>query len=128
MNVKKMPSQRQSRFGELIRSIISQSFLKGSSLSEKIDISTITVSFVKMSNDLKIASTYVMPLGGQNKKEILKILNNNKYFFQKYLSKAKLRSKFTPRVNFYIDNSFEEAEKIENLLLDKKVLRDLNSE
>ena len=47
---------------------------------------------------------------------------------QKFISQAKLRSKFTPKINFYIDDSFDEAEKIENLLLDQKVLRDLNNE
>ena len=123
-----MPSQRQIRFGELIRSIISQSFLRKSFLIDNIDISMITVSFVKMSNDLRVASVYVMPLGGKNKSTLLKTLNDNKYFFQKSISEAKLRSKFTPKINFFIDNSFDEAEKIENLLLDKKVLRDLNSE
>ena len=128
MNFKNMPSQRQIRFGELIRSILSKSFLTGNFLNNNTDMSMITVTFVKMSNDLRIASVYVMPLGGKNKDEMLKALNDNKYFFQKTISEAKLRSKFTPKINFYIDNSVDEAEKIENLLLDQKVLRDLNSE
>ena len=116
------------RYSELIRSIVSETLLKGDLFNSNLDISTITVSFVKMSRDLKIASIYVMPLGGENKDETLEILNENKIFFQKSISKAKLKSKFTPIIKFYIDNSFEEAEKIENLLLNKKVLRDLNNE
>ena len=123
-----MLSQRQMRFGEVIRSIIGQSLIRGDFFNTEIDISTITVSFVKMSKDLRIASVYIMPLGGKNKYEILQTLNENKYFFQKSVSKAKLKSKFTPKIKFYIDDSFDEAEKIENLLLNKKVLRDLNNE
>ena len=127
MNLKSIPSQRQIRFGEVIRSIISESLIRGDFFNTEIDVSTITVSFVKMSKDLKIASVYVMPLGGKNKDQILQSLNNNKYIFQKFISQAKLRSKFTPKINFYNDDSFDESEKIENLLLDQKVLRDLNN-
>ena len=123
-----LPSQRQIRFGEVIRSIISEVLLRDFMLSEEKDLSTVTVSFVKMSKDLRIASIYIMPLGGKNKNQILDLLNENKFFFQKAISNAKLKSKFTPKINFFIDNSFDEAEKIENLLLDKKVLRDLINE
>ena len=126
MNLSKMPSQRQIRFGEVIRSIISESFFREDFYDSNIDMSTITVSFVKMSKDLRVASIYVTFLGGENKDEMLKLLNNHKYIFQQSISQAKLKSKFTPKINFYIDNSFDEAENIENLLLDKRVLRDLN--
>ena len=64
MNLKSIPSQRQIRFGEVVRSIISESLIKEDFFNTEIDVSTITVSFVKMSKDLKIASVYVMPLGG----------------------------------------------------------------
>ena len=128
MNLKSNSSQRQIRFGEVIRSIISESLVRGDFFNTEIDMSIITVSFVKMSKDLRVASVYVTPLGGKNKVQILQFLNDNKYIFQKFISQAKLRSKFTPKINFYIDDSFDEAEKIENLLLDKKVLRDLNNE
>ena len=128
MNVQSISSQRQIRFGEVIRSIISESLVRGDFFNSEIDMSSITVSFVKISKDLKVASDYIMPLGGKNKDEILQYLNDNKHLFQKFISQAKLRSKFTPKINFYIDDSFDEAEKIENLLLDQKVLRDLNNE
>ena len=121
-----MPSQRQIRFGELIRSIISESFIRKDFYDSNIDASTITVSFVKMSKDLRIASVYVTLLGGKDKEEMIKLLNDNKYIFQQSISEAKLKSKFTPKINFYIDNSFDEAENIENLLLNERVLRDLN--
>ena len=128
MNSTNMPSQRQIRFGEVIRSIISQSLIREDFFNTEIDMSMITVSFVKMSKDLRNASVYVMPLGGRKKNEMLQSLNDNKYIFQKSVSQAKLRSKFTPKIKFYIDSSFDEAEKIENLLLNKKVSRDLNNE
>ena len=126
MNLGKMPSQRQIRFGEVIRSIISESFIREDFYNSNIDVSKITVSFVKMSKDLRNASVYVTLLGSNKTDEMLESLNNHKYIFQQAISHAKLKSKYTPKINFYIDNSFEEAENIENLLLDKRVLRDLN--
>ena len=119
MNLNGNISKRQIRFGEVIRSIISESLIKGDFFNAEIDVSTITVSFVKMSKDLRIASVYVMPLGGINKDQMLQSLKDNKNIFQKFISQAKLRSKFTPKINFYLDDSFDEAEKIENLLLFK---------
>ena len=121
-----MSSQRQMRFSELVRSLISQCLLLEDFYDIEIELSTITVSYVKMSKDLRLANVYIMPLGGDKKKNIIGKLNDNKYIFQKYLSKAKLNSKFTPKINFYIDDSFDEAEKIEKLLLNKNVKRDLN--
>ncbi len=123
-----MDSQRQLRFGELVRSIISDCLLKEDFYDDMIRSSTITVSFVRMSKDLRLASVYFMPLGGKNQNIILKNLNEKKYIFQKYMSKAKISSKFTPKLSFYIDDSFDEAEKIEKLLLNKKVLRDIKNE
>lgn len=120
-----MESQRQIRFGELIRSIISDCLLREEFFDSSINATSITVSFVKMSKDLKIANVYFMPLGGINKFEILKNLNEKKYIFQKFLSKAKINSKYTPRLSFFLDDTFDEAEKIENLLQNKDVLRDI---
>ena len=128
MNSNNLPSQRQIRFGEVIREIVSDTLSKDSALNEGNDLGIITVSFVRMSKDLRNASIYIMPLGGENKNQILDLLNENKFFFQRAISSAKLKSKFTPKINFLIDDSFEEAERIEKLLLDKKVLRDLNNE
>ena len=120
-----MESQRQIRFGELVRSLISDCLLKEEFFDTSITATSITVSFVKMSKDLKIANIYFMPLGGINKLEILKNLNGKKYIFQKFLSKAKINSKFTPKLSFYLDDTFDEATKIDKLLQNKKVLRDI---
>ena len=121
-----MSSQRQIRYAELIRSLISDCLLKEDFYDQSISSTSVTVSYVKMSKDLKIASVYLMPLGGDNQQNLLENIKQKKYIFQRYMSKAKLKSKFTPKINFFIDDTFDEAEKIEKLLLDKKVQRDLN--
>ena len=120
-----MNSQRQIRYGELIRSLLSDCLLKEDFYDENINTSSITISFVKMSKDLKVANVYFMPLGGKDKSKELEALKDRKYIFQKFLSKAKIHSKFTPKLSFFIDDTFDEAEKIENLLLNKNVLRDI---
>tara|TARA_B100000579_G_C22272071_1_gene594295 strand:- start:188 stop:553 length:366 start_codon:yes stop_codon:yes gene_type:complete len=120
-----MESQRQIRFGELIRSLISGCLLKEDFYNQNINPTSITVSFVRMSKDLKIANVYFMPLGGKDKMNVLENLNKNKYVFQKYLSKAKLNSKFTPKLSFFLDDTYDEAEKIEKLLMNKNVTRDI---
>ena len=125
MNSKSIPSQRQIRFGEVIRSIIGESLLREDFFITKIDVSTITVSFVKMSKDLRIASVYIMPLGGYNKEKILDLINKNIHILQKAILKEKLHTKYIPKLKFYLDDSFEEAQKIKKLLSNKKVIRDL---
>ena len=125
MNIQ-MSSQRQIRYSELIRSLISECLLREDFYNPNFEISSVTISFVKMSKDLRFANVYLMPLGGKDKDLILDSMNQKKYIFQRYLSSAKLQSKFTPKINFFIDDTFDEAEKIKKLLLDKKVLRDLN--
>ena len=123
-----MSSQRQIRFGELIRSLISECLLRADFYENKISMTAITISFVRMSKDLRVANIYFMPLGGVYKNKLLDNLNLNKYVFQKYIANAKLNSKFTPKINFYLDETFDEAEKISKLLLDKNVARDLGNE
>ena len=121
-----MSSQRQMRFSELIRSLISECILVEDFYNLEISIKSITVSFVKMSKDLRMANIYIMPLGGKDQTNIINNLNDNKYIFQKFLSKAKLNSKFTPKIHFFLDDTFDEAEKIEKLLSIESVKRDLN--
>ena len=121
-----LSSQRQMRFGELIRSLISECLLVEDFYKFNFETTSITISYVKMSKDLRIANVYLMPLGGENKIKIVEQLNAERYIFQKFLSKAKLNSKFTPKINFYLDDSFDEAEKIEKLLLNRSVSRDLD--
>ena len=123
-----MTNIRQIRYAELIRSILSDCLLKEDFYSADITSSSITISYVRMSKDLKIANVYFMPLGGKDQNEALKNLKEKKNIFQKYLSKAKIQSKFTPKLVFYLDDTFDEAEKIEKLLLNKEVLRDIKDD
>ena len=80
-----MSSQRQMRFGELIRSMISKCLLVEDFYNLSFTTTSITISFVKMSKDLRVANIYFMPLGGENKNTIIQELNDKKYIFQKYL-------------------------------------------
>lgn len=111
------PSQRQLRVGEQIRHIISDTLRRGhfnsTILLDKAD--TITVSEVRPSPDLRHARAYVMSLGGLNIDEILPALNEETHIFQKAIARA-ANLKFTPRVRFVVDDSFANAEHIENLL------------
>ena len=121
-----LSSQRQLRFSELIRSLINECLLVEDFYNVSFETTSVTISYVKMSKDLRIANVYLMPFGGENKNKIIDEINKQKYVFQKFLSKARLNSKFTPKINFYLDDSFDEAEKIEKLLLKKNVSRDLD--
>ena len=119
------PSQRQIRFSEVIRNIVSEAINKNHILNEKIELGSVTVSFVNTSKDFRNASVYIMPLGGYNKDEILNLLNANQYIFQKVISREKLKTKYVPKIKFYLDDTFEEAQRIQKLFLNKKVIRDL---
>ena len=72
-----MSSQRQIRFGEIIRSLLSECLLREDFYDNKINVTSITISYVKMSKDLKIANVYFMPLGGALKDQLLDYLNTN---------------------------------------------------
>ena len=125
MQLKNYPSQRQIRFGEVIRGIISDTINKHNIFSDSIELGPVTVSFVNLSKDLRLASVYIMPLGGNNKMEILNLINENKHIFQKFISKEKLKIKYIPKIRFYLDDTYEEAERIQKLLSNKKVIKDL---
>ena len=125
MNSNNGPSQRQIRFSEVIREIISDTINKNNFFNEEIELGSITVSFVNVSRDLRIASVYIMPLGGYNKEKILDLINKNIHIFQKAILKEKLHAKYIPKLRFYLDDSFDEAQKIKKLLSNKKVIRDL---
>ena len=123
---KNMSSQRQIRYAELIRSLVSECLFKEDFFIDEIDCSSVTVSFVKMSKDLKIANVYLSTLAVENELTFIDDINRNKNIFQKYISNAKLKSKFTPKIKFFIDDTFSEADKIEKLLSNQKVKRDLD--
>ena len=99
-----MSSKRQMRFSELIRSLISECLLVEDFYNISFKTPSITISYVKISKDLRIANVYLMPLGGENKNRVVQELNEKKFIFQKFISKSKINSKFTPKINFFLDD------------------------
>ena len=108
-------SQRQLRVGEMIKQALGNIFMKGEAKLPNIETSNITVTEVRMSPDLKTAKAFVLPLGGKNANEIIDILKEFSFIVRKTLSK-KISMKFLPKLIFVKDESFEYAEKIENLI------------
>ena len=108
-------SQRQLRVGEMIKQSLGMIFARNEAKVPNLETSSITVTEVKMSQDLKIAKTYVLPLGGKDADVIINILKEYSFLFRKTLSK-KIAMKFLPKILFAKDDSFEYAEKIENLI------------
>ncbi len=108
-------TQRQLRVGEMIKQSLGMIFLKDEAKISNIETNRITVTEVKMSPDLKIAKAYVLPLGGENANEIIEKLKEFSFVIRKVLSK-KIAMKFLPKIIFVKDESFDYAEKIENLI------------
>ena len=108
-------SQRQLRVGEMIKQSLGMIFVKNEAKVPNLETNNITVTEVKMSQDLKIAKAYVLPLGGKDADEKIKKLKEYSFLVRKTLSK-KIFMKFLPKIIFTKDDSFEYAEKIENLI------------
>ena len=108
-------SQRQLRVGEMLKQSLSMIFMRNEAKVPNLETNIITVTEVRMSQDLKIANAYVLPLGGENAEEIIYILKEYSFLIRKILSK-KVDMKFLPKILFKKDESFEYAEKIENLI------------
>ena len=108
-------SQRQLRVGELVKQNLGELFLRNEAKIPTINSKLITVTEVRMTPDLKTARVYVIPLGGIDTKEIVKILTEYSHLVRKALSK-RLVIKFLPKLTFVEDNSFEYAEKIERII------------
>ena len=108
-------SQRQLRVGEMIKQSLGMIFSRNEAKVPNLETNTITVTEVKMSQDLKIAKAYVLPLGGKDAEEVIEKLKEYSFLIRKVLSK-KVIMKYLPKILFAKDNSFEYAEKIENLI------------
>ena len=112
---KKPITQRQLRVGEMIKQALGTIFLKGEAKLPNLETNNITVTEVRMSPDLKTAKAFVLPLGGKNASEVINILKEFSFVVRKVLSK-KITMKFLPKLLFVKDDSFDYAEKIENLI------------
>jgi len=108
-------SQRQLRVGEMIKQSLGIIFIRDEAKIPNLSTKEITVTEVRMSPDLKTAKVFVMPLGGKNAKEIINKLKEFSFVIRKTLSN-KIIMKFLPKLFFVKDESFEYAEKIENLI------------
>ena len=111
----KPATQRQQRVGEMIKQALGMIFLRGEAKLPNLDTNSITVTEVRMSPDLKTAKAFVLPLGGKNATEVINNLKEFSYMVRKVLSK-KITMKFLPKLLFVKDESFDYAEKIENLI------------
>ena len=112
-------SQRQLRVGELVKQNLGELFIRNEAKIPSINSKLITVTEVRMTPDLKTARVYVIPLGGIEIKETVRILTENSHLVRRALSK-RLDIKFLPKLIFVEDNSFEYAEKIEKLIKKNK--------
>src|SRR5690606_21989540 len=119
------PSQRQLRVGELIRHALADVLARGEALDPVLTSHPITVPEVRMSPDLRLATVYVMPLGGRDQEAVLEALERNRKFLRGELVR-RVNLKFAPDVRFRIDERFDEAERIDRLLRSPEVARDLD--
>lgn len=119
-------SLRLLRVGENVRHAIAAILTRGDVQDPDLDGKSVTVSEVRISPDLRNATVFVMPLGGDPEGVITKALNRNTSFIRGVMSKV-VHMKYMPRLTFKVDESFDEASHIDTLLRDPKVKRDLES-
>ena len=117
-------SQRQLRVGETVRHAIADILSQGNVHDPDLEAHIITVPEVRMSPDLKLATVYVMPLGGRDTDVVIAALERNKKFLRGEIAR-RVNLKFAPDVRFRVDDRFDEAERIEKLLRTPTVQRDL---
>jgi len=120
-------SQRQLRVGEAVRHAIADILAHRSVHDPDLEGHIITVPEVRMSADLKLATVYVMPLGGRDTEMVIAALERNKKFLRGAVAR-RVNLKFAPDVRFRVDERFDEAERIEKLLRTPAVQRDLASD
>ena len=121
------PSQRQLRVGELIRRALSDILMQGTIHDPDLNKISVTVSEVAASPDLKIATAYVCPLGGQGGDDLIALLAKNKAEIRRSISK-KLTLKYTPDLRFRLDETFDRMDETRRLFNQESVRRDLDTE
>jgi ribosome-binding factor A len=120
------PSQRQLKVGETIRHALADIFFRGDIVDEVLSRYSLTVPEVRMTPDLKLATAFIFPLGGEGADEAVAHLNKHKRFLRGELAK-RISMKFMPELRFKVDTSFEASARIDELLASPKVARDLES-
>ncbi len=123
-NSAKGPSQRMLRVGELIRHKVSEMLIRGDIHDDVIAGHSITIPEVRISPDLKVATVYVMPLGGKDIKPVIESLTKNKKYIRTEVAHT-LNLRYAPDLRFREDETFEEATRIDRLLDSPKVRQDV---
>jgi len=121
------PSQRQLRVGELIRRTLSDVLMQGDIHDPELNALSITVSEVRMSTDLKIATVYMLPLGGDHRKEAIQAMKRNKGEMRRMITK-KMNLKYAPDFRFLIDETFDRMDETRALFQQDKVRQDLDGD
>ena len=121
------PSQRQLRVGELIRHSLAEMLTRGEVHDPVIETHLITIPEVRMSADLRLATIYVMPLGGRDAGAVIAALDRHRRFLRGEIARH-VNLKFAPEIRFRVDERFDEAERIEKLLRTPAVRRDLDKQ
>jgi ribosome-binding factor A len=117
------PTQRQLRVGELIRHKLAEMLVRGEIHDDVLASHVVTIPEVRVSPDLKLATAYVMPLGGKDTDAVLEALDRNKRFIRGEIAHS-INLKFAPDIRFRIDETFDEASRIDRLLDSPKVRQD----
>ena len=120
------PSQRQQRVAELIRHALAEVLQRGDIADDVLASHIVTVPEVRMSPDLKLATAYVMPMGGQDEKPVLAALERHRKLLRAEVAR-RVNLKFAPELRFRRDETFDEADRIEALLRTDEVRRDLDA-
>jgi ribosome-binding factor A len=118
-----MPSQRQLRVGEVIRHRIAEILTRGDIHDDVLTRHVITIPEVRLSPDLKLATVFVMPLGGADAKPVIEALDRNRRYIRGIIASA-VNLKFAPDLRFRFDDTFDEARRIDELLDSPKVRQD----
>ena len=119
------PSQRQLRVGEQARHALAELLQRGEVRDPQVEGTVISVSEVRMSPDLKIATAFVSPLGVDDRDAVVAALNRNARFIRGRVSPALRQMKYMPEFRFRLDTSYENFEKIDRILRSPEVARDL---
>jgi ribosome-binding factor A len=117
-------SQRQLRVGELVRHALADMLTRGDVHDSVIERHMITIPEVRVTADLRLATIYVMPLGGRDAEEVVVAFERHKKFLRSEIAR-RINLKFAPDIRFRVDDRFAEAERIDKLLHSPEVQRDL---
>jgi ribosome-binding factor A len=120
------PSQRQLRVGEQVRHALSDMLQRGEVRDDLLEKTVISISEVRMSPDLKLATAFVSPLGAPDDAAVVEALNRNARFIRGRMSPALRQMKYMPEFRFRLDTSYDNFARIVELLRSPEVARDLD--